>query len=301
MFFRARRALHRAWFSFKVRQLLQTAPLPPPESTVTIVSMVCHGEVRMYLLAAKSFARQLGQAPRVTVLNDGSLTPADLALLKAHIPFLSVVAIASVSTGTCPTGGCWERLMLISDLVRDGYVIQLDSDTLTSQPIPEVLECVRDNRSFTLLGDKSYPRVRPMLEACPDFKANPSGQVQAICERNFDRLPQAENLLYLRGNAGFVGFAQGSIDRERIGWFSDRMRGIAEGTWDTWGSEQLTSNLLIANSPHPLPLPFPRYCSYWAHPDVDYSLSAFIHFIGPFRFADGLYLRSAAAVLRSLG
>ena len=132
-------------------------------------------------------------------------------------------------------------------------MVQLDSDTLTFKPIPEVLSCIAEDRCFTLLGDRSYPQVRPMLQAWETFRSDTNPQPQAVCERNFNRLEEAKDLLYLRGNAGFVGFARGSIDREKIAWFSDRMRSIAEGTWDQWGSEQLTSNLLIANSPHPLP------------------------------------------------
>ncbi len=263
--------------------------------------MVCHGEVRMYLLALKSFVKQLGTAPRVLVLSDGSLTPEDGALLRRHIAALSLVDIASISTGSCPKGGCWERLLLISELTEQGYVVQLDSDTLTSAAIPEVKMCIDENRCFTLLGDRSHPEVQPMLEAWKALKSNPSPQPQAVCERNFDRLPEAENLLYLRGNAGFVGFAKGSLSRAKVEWFSEKMRSISEGTWNQWGSEQLTSNLLIANAEGSVPLPFPKYCSYWAHPEVDYSQSSFIHFIGPFRYANDIYRKSAEKVLRALG
>ena len=254
----------------------------------------------MYLLAIKSFVGQLGYSPRVVVLSDGSLTPADTALMTTHVPALRVVTIQSISTGKCPKGGCWERLMLISDLVADGYVVQLDSDTLTMQPIPEVVGSIAANRCFTLLGDRSYPHVEPMPDAWTRYKSNGDPQVQAVCERNFNQLPEAKDLSYLRGNAGFVGFAQGSIDREKITQFSELMRRIAEGTWDKWGSEQLTSNLLIANAHNPLPLPFPRYCSHWAHEDIDYTQSAFVHFIGPFRYAHGMYRRGVGRVLSAI-
>ena len=190
--------------------------------------------------------------------------------------------------------------MLICDLVQDGYVVQLDSDTLTLGPVPEVVQSIAANRCFTLLGDKSYPRVEPMLRAWERYKGNMDTQVQAVCERNFDRLPQAESLHYLRGNAGFVGFAKGSLSRERIEYFSELMRGIAEGSWDKWGSEQLTSNLLIANAADPLPLPFPPFGSYWAHPEVDYSQFSFLHFIGPHRYSNGFYRKQARTVLSSL-
>lgn len=300
MFFRARRALNRAWFEFNVRELRNTAALPCSETPITIVSMVCHGEVSMYLLALKSFVRHLGVIPRVLVLNDGSLTLADKQTLSKHVDGIAIREISEISTGLCPKGGCWERLLLISDLVQESYVVQLDSDTLTSAAVPEVLSCIEENRCFTLLGDRSHPSVRTMLEAWEDLKTNTSTQPQAVCERNFSQLKESRNLKYLRGNAGFVGFAKGSFKRDRVVYFSELMRSISEGTWNRWGSEQLTSNLLIANSTDPLPLPFPKYCSFWAHPDVDYRASSFIHFIGPYRFAQGLYRKSAKVALRAL-
>lgn len=254
----------------------------------------------MYLLALKSFAERLGRSPKVVVLNDGSLDKEDLQRLAAHVASLTVVPISSVTTGSCPKGSCWERLMLISDLSQDSFVVQMDSDTLTPGPIPEVLACIEENRSFTLLGDRSYPEVEPMLTACARLKQSTSEQVQAVCERGFDQLPEAAELKYLRGNAGFVGFAKGSLQRDRIAWFSDLMRRIAGPQWDEWGSEQLTSNLLIANAQDPLPLPPPRYVSYWAHPEIRYEASSFLHFIGPFRYANGLYLRTAKRVLADL-
>jgi hypothetical protein len=300
MFFRARRALQRARFNFNSRALLKTPPIPPADDAITLVSMICHGEVLMYLLAAKSFCKQLGRNPSIVLLDDGSLTKSDYATLKSHIPTVKIIHISQVAPAQCPKGSCWERLLLISDLVQDAFVVQLDSDTLTLLSIPEVKACIDANRSFTLLGDRSYPEIEPMLDACQRSKNNSSAMVQAVCERSFDQLPEASDLRYIRGNAGFNGFAKGSIDREKIEWFSNLMRRIAKDKWDEWGSEQVTSNLLIANAPEAYPLQSPKYLSYWAHPDVPYEHATFIHFIGPFRFANGLYLKKARSVIRSL-
>ena len=262
--------------------------------------MVCHGEVLMYLLAVKSFCRQLGSVPEIVALNDGSLTDADLAVMRVHLPTMRVAAVAAIETGTCPRGSCWERLMLICDLARDSYIVQLDCDTLTPGPIPEIAAAIANNHSFTLLGDRSYPHLEPMQEAHGRLKASTSTQVQAVCERGFDQLPESADLLYLRGNAGFTGFAQGSLTRERIAWFSDLMRRLAGPQWEQWGSEQLTSNLLISNTPDAKPLPVPRYLSFWAHPEIDYRACSFLHFIGPHRYDDGLYLELARRLIAAL-
>jgi len=300
MFFRARRALGRAWFNFNSRALLRTPPVHSSDDRLTIVSMLCHGEIVMYLLAVKSFCAQLDRSPKVVILDDGSLTQSDRDTLYLHLPEARIVPIAEVPPDRCPKGSCWERLLLISDLVKESYVVQLDSDTLTAGPIAEVRNCIDANRSFTLMGDRSHPEVEPMLDACARLKSNLSPLVQPVCERSFDQLPEAASLMYVRGNAGFTGFAKGSIDRGKVAWFSDLMRRIAHATWDDWGSEQVTSNLLIANTADSHVLEFPKYLSYWAHPDVPYDKASFIHFIGPFRFANGFYVRSARKVIAKL-
>jgi hypothetical protein len=184
--------------------------------------------------------------------------------------------------------------------VKDSYVVQLDSDTLTANSIAEVAQCIDANRSFTLLGDGSHPEIEPMVSACARSKTNLSPMVQAVCERSFDQLPESASLKYVRGNAGFTGFAKGAIDREKIIWFSDLMRRIANEKWDEWGSEQVTSNLLIANSGNAHVLEFPKYLSYWAHAEVPYDDASFIHFIGPHRFSNGFYIRSARKVIAAL-
>ena len=300
MLFRARRAMGRAWFNFNCRALRSTAPILCDDDRLTLVSMVCHGEVLMYLLAAKSFCGQLGRNPNVVILDDGTLTKPDYAMLRLQIPEVRIVHISEVAGDHCPKGSCWERLLLISDIVKDSYVVQLDSDTLTMNSITEVANCIDANQSFTLMGDRSHPEIEPMLSACRRSKENLSPMVQAVCERSFDTLPESSSLKYVRGNAGFTGFAKSSIDRERISWFSDLMRLIAKEKWDNWGSEQVTSNLLIANSAASRLLPFPKYLSYWAHPDVPYETASFIHFIGPHRFSNGFYVNCARKVITTL-
>jgi len=300
MLFRVKRALGRTWFDFNCRALLRTPPIHSYDHSLTIVSMLCHGEVVMYLLAIKSFCSQLGRNPKVVILDDGSLNKSDYAILHTHLPDVRIVSLSDVARDRCPKGSCWERLLLIGDMVKDCYVVQLDSDTLTTKPIAEVAQCIDANRSFTLLGDGSYPEIEPMLSACQRSKTNMGTMVQAVCERSFDLLPESASLKYVRGNAGFTGFAKGSIVREKIVWYSDLMRGIAGEQWDEWGSEQVTSNLLIANSPDAQVLMFPKYLSYWAHAEIAYQDASFIHFIGPYRFSHGFYVRSARKVIAAL-
>jgi hypothetical protein len=300
MFFRAKRAVARAWFNWNAQALLRNPPLSCSDPSLTLVTMLCHGETVMYLLAVTSFCQQLGRVPRIVILDDGSLTADDREKLTRHLPGVRILRFQDVPAAACPKKNCWERLLLISDLVADSYVVQLDSDTLTLGPIDQVVSCIEENLSFTLLGDGSYPGIETLGAACERYGSNQSSMVQGICERSFNQLAERQSLFYVRGNAGFTGFARGSFDRSRVVFFSDLMRGIASGTWDQWGSEQVASNLIVANTPGAQILPFPRYLSHWAHPDVNYEKASFIHFIGPHRFANGLYVRSSRRALAGL-
>ena len=254
----------------------------------------------MYLVAVSSFVKRLSFMPKVFVLDDGSLTQSDRQTIKSHIPAVQIASVLEISTGACPAGSCWERLLLINNLVQQSYVVQLDSDTLTLQGIPEVTESIRANRSFTLLGDGSHPEIESMESSCLRAQGNTSNQVQALCERSFCQLPESSKLKYLRGNAGFTGFARGSLTTSKIEEYSDLMRRVAGDKWNEWGSEQVTSNLLIANTEGATALPFPKYLSHWARPEIAYQDAAFIHFIGPHRFENHLYRKSAAKVMKSL-
>ena len=122
MFYKLRQRTNRAWFNFWAREILSTPPLTERDAPLVTLSMVSHLDLVMYLVAIKSYYRVMGRG-RVVVLNDGSLSESDLVLLKRHVPFVKIVPISEVRTAPCPSGACWERLLLISEYVKDNYVV----------------------------------------------------------------------------------------------------------------------------------------------------------------------------------
>ena len=84
-------------------------------SELVIVTQLQHKDLRQYLVAIKSFTSYI-KAKKIVVLNDGSLTDYDLTVLKNNINEIIIYDIASIKSDFCPAGGCWERLLLISDL-----------------------------------------------------------------------------------------------------------------------------------------------------------------------------------------
>jgi hypothetical protein len=299
MFYQLKDRARRLRFAGACRGILHTAPVALDASSgLVVLSQVQHKDVLLFLLAVKSFARRV--RPRgVCVLNDGSLSANDCAVLREHCPGLTLLELAEHRSAVCPTGGCWERLLAISSLVRDSYVIQLDSDTLTVGQIDDVRNCVRENKAFALgtWDRQGFESMRERVETARTLDHGSAAHVQVVAEANFDKLDDFASLRYVRGCAGFAGFARQSFTREWVEAISGQMRRAIGSKWSEWGSEQVMSNIVIANIQAAIVLPHPKYAD--CH-KMQPGVTEFIHFIGSCRFDDGNYARLGAQVIASL-
>ena len=264
-----------------------------------LFSMLRHSDVLMYLVAIKSVYPHLGPS-LITVLDDGSLTEVDRRLLQAHLLGIRFIHIREVNTEPCPKGGTWERLLSVIDLTDNHYVIQVDADIVALGPLDDVLDCIRDNRGFTLAGNPlaAVETVNETSARVRNLWGNPTS-VQPAAESILDQMPDADGLRYIWGTSAFTGFPRGSGGREKACAFSGWMSGRLGPLWESWGSEQVTSNFLIANCPDPLVLPWPKYQCY---EPPDYSVGTELnHFYGTYRFVGGAYRihsRRAISILR---
>jgi hypothetical protein len=266
-----------------------------PRSSFIVLSQSRRADLTMYLIAIKSFARFA--KPKSFVIVDDGLTVRDRQTLEAHIEQVRFIALADVDVRSCPTRSCWERLISISRLCADSYVIQLDSDTITVSEPTEVRDCIDANRSFTM-GTQLGRSIVPVSHASSFANGIDSEQVQVIAERALASLPAAPSRRYVRGCAAFAGFGRGAISFDDVEGFSSLMQDRLGSTlWRAWGSEQFTSNYMVANTADPLVLPFERY-PYWA-PGRDLSEARLIHFIGEHRFHGGEYVRQARTVINA--
>lgn len=301
MLFRLKRHLVTARFNFEIRGIASTPPLTSdPGSRVLLVSQVCHRDVAMYVLAVKSLARFV-RPKKVLALDDSTLSEADKARLRQHIRSIEILPIAAVENTCCPRGKTWERLLLISDLVPTSYVIQVDSDTLTLKEPNAVLAHIEKNISFTLPGDEGEQIVtaQEMSERMKPRLRDGTEHVQLVSEANLNRVASDKPLRYVRGCSAFAGFGKNSFSRKTVEHFSTSMAStIGQSKWNDWGSEQVTSCLVVANTPGARVLPFSEYC--YHRPELDMEGRTFIHFMGTYRFRLGRYAQLAKRVIREL-
>lgn len=272
--------------------VLATPPLRPRDDGVVLLSMVGTAAVLPALVALKSLHAGLGRG-RVALLDDGTLTAADRATLARHLGDPPITPIGAVDLGAVPAGGTWERLLHLLELRRDSYVLQVDSDTVTLGPLPEVAEAIDIGRDFMLRGEAGveFADLFELGERHRDADPHRPGlHVQDAAEAAMGRadLARVGARRYARGCSGFAGFASGGPGRDLAEAFSLEMdRLIGRASWSRWGSEQVTSNLVVANGHDPLLLPYDRYCNYEDRPlpaDV-----RFVHFIGTYRFCGTAY------------
>ena len=290
-----RDSLRRATFDHRVRGLLNGPPLElNPTLGLCVLSQLQHKDVLMYLGAVKSFARHVPIA-EIQVIDDGTLTEADRLVLKAHVPGVQMHLLDEYRRPELPQGGTWERLIAIAQLSSKGYVVQLDADTLSLGSLVEVINAVQGNQAF-VIGTWNGQEIESVAESASRARTALAGggrHVQVIAESQLDQIAGINRLRYVRGCSGFSGFPQAPGKLDLIHKLSRQIEAKIGAIWRTWGSEQVMSNLVVANQPGAVVLPHPRYadCTKMSFPQT-----RFVHFIGTCRFSRGKY----AELVRSL-
>jgi hypothetical protein len=286
MLFRLRRAvqLRRARPDFAL--ILETPPLAGHDDGAIVFSQLQHKDVLTYLVAAKSFGYRTGYG-RFVLLDDGTLTAEDRALLRLHLPRIEFRTMSEVHYGPLPVGGTWERLITICDLAVTDFVIQLDADTVTCGPLDEVKACVTRGHSFALMAGHTAAML-PLAKIAALAKGT---HVQNVAESLLGHLDPEIATRYGCGCSGFSGFAPDPERRTALESFSAGMEELLGQRWREWGTEQVSSNFLVARDPHGVLLPYLRYRNFGGEALTDDAV--FVHFFGTFRYDEGTYRRMA--------
>lgn len=300
MFYKQKNQIQRFLFDRAIRRVLDTpaVTLSSDPGAPAVLSQLQHKDVRMYLAAIKSFTRQVPVA-EVHVVDDGSLSKDDRVLLLRHVPDAQFHSMSSCRADSLPRGGCWERLTAIARLSEARYVIQLDADTLTLASIDEVRRAAEDNISFSI-GTWDNQTIESAVDRAQTAQKrlgeNRRAHVQLLAEANFDRFQQMDGLMYIRGCAGFAGFSAGPGKLEFMQKMSTQMQSLIGERWLEWGSEQVMSNLVVANQPNAIVLPHPDYADC---EKMQAGKTRFVHFIGTCRFRRGAYAEQVRHILLS--
>jgi hypothetical protein len=272
MLFRLRRAgqIWRARPDFA--RILSTPPLAGSDDGAIVFSQLQHKDVLAYLVAAKSFAHATGYG-RFFLLDDGSLTAEDRTLLRQHLPRIEFRTMSEVYYGTLPVGSTWERLITICDLADRDFVIQLDADTVTSGPLDEVKDCVARGHSFTLMAG----HTAEMLPVARVAEFAKDDHVLNVAEGLLGQLDPMIATPYGCGCSGFAGFAPDPQRRAALERFSARMEELLGPRWREWGTEQVSSNFLVARDPNGILLPYRRYRNFGGEALTEAAV--FVHFL----------------------
>jgi hypothetical protein len=282
------RRLSLRYFNRSCRHIAETPPLQQGDKPFALVTLLQHVDVIQYLVAVKSFCHSAVTPAEIHIVNDGSLTEEDKRFLRQQIPFVTIAEISEVDTGKCPTGGCWERLKYIVDLSQRIYVIQLDADTISVAVLKEVILAIDADKSF-ILGTPTGCEIVTCAVASEFAHSRDHQHIQFQAERALSQLDMAQGF-YIRGCAGFAGFAKGAIQWPVVQTFSQQMQQLVEeqgASWSDWGTEQVTSNFLLANTIAPMVLNEPVYLN--SHGQIETPDTHFYHFLGTFRFCDDKY------------
>jgi hypothetical protein len=276
------------------RKVRHTAPLDiKHQEDIVIVSQIYHNAVDMSLLALKSFGKSFTRG-RFELIDDGSLLKEDYKLIEKHLPNAKIVHIDEIDIGKCPKGGTWERLIHIINLSKNAYVIQVDTATFTIGAVPEIDQYVTRNQAFTIGGPMWPTPVTPkyMSEIAKSWKG---WHVQVKTEEYLSDIKSIPLGKYLRGCSAFTGFPKGALDNTTLESLSLELESVlGKDKWHEWGSEQVSSSIMISLCKNAEILPWPKYMNY-GFPTTGKNIKDYLgkvsvlHFIGSNRFDNRIY------------
>lgn len=211
--------------NFIFRKILKTKPLDcNPSSDVNYLTLVCHRDVNICILAIKSFLRFYNSI-RITLQDDGSLTTEDIAKFKYHIPGIDILlrSDADKKINSQLTSELFEMrkkdvsfLKLIDvNLLFAGRRIVADSDILFLKQPTEVIDWIETKHAKPF-----YHRVSNANKA---FET----QLQLI---NSQLGTAIKELDYC---SGFIGFNE-SQPVDQINHITQTLNKISQ----VWGLEQ---------------------------------------------------------------
>lgn len=246
--------------------VLKTPALIPQQDGLVLFCMMGTATLHRGLLAIKSLWAQL-QRGRVAILDDGTLTGRDRALLALHCGDPEILDLAGVDGAGFPQNHIWARLLSVLDHRHGEYWVQLDGNIIITGPVPEVEAAILSNRSFILPAHGCTAHAPAPLgkvaRASDSDAPPPAGTARTTLEACLHQIGHDMGWRYIAGCSAFAGFAAGGAGRPLAAAFLAEMTQFADhDALASNAAEQVLSGFLIANDPAPVILPAERYCHY---------------------------------------
>ncbi len=285
-------------FDWSTRHVLDLKPLQTDSAAnFSVLSMLCKRDLYQYLVAINSLF-QYAVPKQVIIVNDGSLGNAEISKIINACPAAKIVPIEDFRIDGLPRGGCWERIVAVSEFSKQEYIVQMDADTLFMSRPDEMINAIAQSRSFAL-PTESGTEVKNAAE-CIDFavkrKQEGVSHIQIDAEASLGIMGDVQTIKYIRACAGFAGYAPGALTLEKLLKVSTGFQSLFKERWNDWGTEQFTSNFILANDSSVYVLPIEKYDSV----DKFKPELSFVHFIGCFRFDKGIYVRESCKIIKKI-
>ncbi len=175
--------------------ILETPPLRPRADGLVLFASIGSATLLPAMVALKSLWRPL-QRGRVALLDNGSLTAEDRAVLAHHFADPEILRADAVQLGTFPAGQGWESLLTMLERRGGEYWLRVAHDCVTLGDVPEVGGAIGANRSLADIAAEAYAE-----------------QPLPFAEAFHSDLPNIDRWRYLDAGGGLTGLAAGQGGR----------------------------------------------------------------------------------------
>ena len=271
--------------NFVFGAVLNTPPIRcNPEAAVEYISLVCHRDVNIYILATKSFLRFYSNVA-VVVHSDGTLTRGDIINLRGQIPGIHIISrqeadervaakLSSESLKRARASDVSFIKLIDVNLFSKRRRIIADSDLLFLQSPSEVIQWIetRGERGFYHAmrgGNKRFAGHLAALNAKLDTKI--------------------KTLDYC---SGFIGYSARLCYKDL-----ERALGVLTEIAEGWGLEQVIHAFILSDSSEKLP-PEKYAAGLAVLSRGDVIPATMVHFVGKLKHWQ--YFRCGNAVIRDL-
>ena len=283
-----------------IRDILDTPPIVPASDGLVLFAEIGTAELLPTLVAVKSLHAQLKRG-RVVLLDDGTLTGEDRALLAHHCgdPELIAAAGDEGSAGFL-SGKGWKAFCTVLARRQSEYWLWLGSDSVTIAAVPEVERAIALNASCMLPGPGKAEEPQGLGEFVrAHYPAGPAdGDAATRIESRLAKVARSD-WRYLRGSAGLLGFGAGGPGLRFAASACHVLESlVGASTMRDPGAVQIAANLHLASEKRTVLLPRARY-RHDGREAWDEG-AAFFRFAEPDRYADGTYASISRVAIEGL-